>query len=316
MVQDTIEIPGQEQQIKVFGPQERHLKKIRETFAVSLTARRGIVKLAGDEAGVKGAKESLAALRQMAEKSPVEIRDEDVDRVLGQVQSDAPPPEPTPITLLDKGRTVVPKTAGQLHLVRMIRTHDIVFCSGPAGTGKTYMAMAMALHAMGKNEVRKIVLARPAVEAGEKLGFLPGDLYEKVNPYLRPLYDAMEDLLDLGKAKKLLERGLVEIVPVAFMRGRTLDRAFVILDEAQNCTTKQMMMFLTRLGVNAKAVITGDPSQVDLPPAERSGLVDAWETLRDVPGIGFVDLRATDVLRHPLVKEIVNAYERRKKTDQ
>ena len=186
MIQDTFEIQEAGQQVQVFGPQERHLKKIRETFAVSMTARRGIVKLTGDEAGVKGAKASLATLKQMAEQSPAGIRDEDVERVLGQIQGDAPPPEPVPIPLLDKGRTAVPKTAGQLHLVRMIRTHDIVFASGPAGTGKTYMAMAMALHAMGKNEIRKIVLARPAVEAGEKLGFLPGDLNEKVNPYLRP----------------------------------------------------------------------------------------------------------------------------------
>ncbi len=316
MAQDTFEIQGAEQQLKVFGPQERFLKKIRDAFAVGVTARKGVVRLSGDETGVKSARDALTALQQAALTAPAEIREEDVDRILGQVQNDAPPPEPTPIPLLDKNRTVIPKTVNQLQLVRMIRTHDIVFARGPAGTGKTYMAMAMALHAMGKNEIRKIVLARPAVEAGEKLGFLPGDLYEKVNPYLRPLYDAMEDLLDVGKAQKLIERDLVEIVPVAFMRGRTLDRAFVILDEAQNCTTKQMMMFLTRLGIHAKAVVTGDPTQVDLPPSERSGFVDAWETLRDIPGIGFVDLNATDVLRHPLVKEIVNAYDKRKKNDR
>ncbi len=310
-MEDSLKIGSYDEQLLVFGPQERFLKKIREAFGIEMSARNGLVKLSGAHEGVRSAKETILALQKAARSAPQEFGEDDVDRLVAQIRGATPPPAPLPIPLLEKGRSAIPKTAGQARLVEMIRTDDIVFCSGPAGTGKTYMAMAMALHAMGKNEVRKIILARPAVEAGEKLGFLPGDLFEKVNPYLRPLYDAMEDLLDYGKAKKLIERGLVEIVPVAFMRGRTLDRAFVILDEAQNCTPKQMMMFLTRLGLHAKAVVAGDATQVDLLPPERSGLADAWETLQGIPGIGFIQLDATDVLRHPLVKEIVRAYGRR-----
>jgi phosphate starvation-inducible PhoH-like protein len=209
-------------------------------------------------------------------------------------------------------RRISPKSLNQKRYIEAMRTHDIVFGVGPAGTGKTYLAMAMAVAALMNQEFIRIVLARPAVEAGEKLGFLPGDLYEKVNPYLRPLYDALHDMMDFDKATRLVQRGVIEVAPLAFMRGRTLNDSFVILDEAQNTTSEQMMMFLTRLGFGAKAVITGDVTQVDLPPGVTSGLVEARELLRGVEGIGFIHFSDKDVVRHPLVQDIIRAYESRR----
>jgi phosphate starvation-inducible PhoH-like protein len=208
-------------------------------------------------------------------------------------------------------RRISPKSLNQKRYIEAIRTRDIVFGIGPAGTGKTYLAMAMAVAALMNQEFIRIVLARPAVEAGEKLGFLPGDLYEKVNPYLRPLYDALHDMMDFEKATRLVQRGIIEVAPLAFMRGRTLNDSFVILDEAQNTTSEQMMMFLTRLGFGAKAVITGDVTQIDLPAGVVSGLVEARELLKGVEGIAFVRFTERDVVRHPLVQDIIRAYENR-----
>jgi phosphate starvation-inducible PhoH-like protein len=202
-----------------------------------------------------------------------------------------------------------PKSINQRRYLESIETHDIVFGVGPAGTGKTYLAMSEAVSYLTDKKVRRIILARPAVEAGEKLGFLPGDLQEKVNPYLRPLYDALYDMLDADKAARLLERGTIEVAPLAFMRGRTLNDAFVILDEAQNTTSEQMKMFLTRLGFGSKAVITGDITQIDLPTGRRSGLIEAISVVRNVPGIGFVNFDERDVVRHQLVQKIVKAYD-------
>lgn len=207
-------------------------------------------------------------------------------------------------------RTIAPKSMAQKHYIDSIRKNDIVFGIGPAGTGKTYLAMAMAVAALTKNEVARIVLTRPAVEAGERLGFLPGDLAEKVNPYLRPLYDALNDMVDVDRARRYMERGTIEVAPLAFMRGRTLNDAFVILDEAQNTTREQMKMFLTRLGFGSKAVITGDITQIDLPAGRDSGLVEAREILKDVAGIRFVEFSERDVVRHRLVSAIIRAYDR------
>jgi phosphate starvation-inducible PhoH-like protein len=207
-------------------------------------------------------------------------------------------------------RTITPKSVNQKAYIDAIRNFDIVFGIGPAGTGKTYLCMAMAVAELMKNTFTRIVLTRPAVEAGEKLGFLPGDLAEKVNPYLRPLYDALHDMVDFDRARKLVERGTIEVAPLAFMRGRTLNDSFVILDEAQNTTTEQMKMFLTRLGYGSKAVITGDVTQVDLPAGKVSGLREAQHVLRGIPGIRFVTFTERDVVRHPLVQEIIAAYER------
>lgn len=209
-----------------------------------------------------------------------------------------------------KRRFIIPKTDTQKRYLDAIREHDIVFGIGPAGTGKTYLAMAMAVNAFLKKQVSRIVLARPAIEAGEKLGFLPGDIQEKVNPYLRPLYDALYDMMEAEKSLKMIDRGVIEIAPLAFMRGRTLNDAFVILDEAQNTTTEQMKMFLTRLGFNSKAVITGDVTQIDLPSGRPSGLVEVIRILDGIEGITFINFSERDVVRHKLVQEIVKAYER------
>ncbi|WP_373049387.1 PhoH family protein [Vulgatibacter sp.] len=213
------------------------------------------------------------------------------------------------VYISSRNRVVAPKGLGQKRYIDAIRSHDITFGIGPAGTGKTYLAMAMAVAALAERKVKRIVLCRPAVEAGERLGFLPGDIAEKVNPYLRPLYDALNDMMDLEKAAGLIEKGTVEVAPLAFMRGRTLNDSFVILDEAQNTTPEQMKMFLTRLGFGSKAVITGDITQVDLPSGRTSGLADASEVLTDVEGIAFCRFTEVDVVRHPLVQQVVLAYE-------
>lgn len=219
------------------------------------------------------------------------------------------------IAVASKRRFIVPKTATQKTYIDAIRNHDIVIGIGPAGTGKTYLAMAMAISAFLKKQVSRIVLARPAIEAGEKLGFLPGDMFEKVNPYLRPLYDALYDMMEAEKASRLIERGVIEIAPLAFMRGRTLNDSFIILDEAQNTTSEQMKMYLTRLGFNSKTVITGDVTQIDLPQGKNSGLVEVVKILEGVEGIRFVFFSEKDVVRHKLVQEIVRAYERYEKRD-
>jgi phosphate starvation-inducible PhoH-like protein len=213
------------------------------------------------------------------------------------------------IPVPSRRKYVSPKTETQKRYVEAIRHHDIVFAIGPAGTGKTYLAMAMAVSSLFNKEVERIILARPAVEAGEKLGFLPGDLYDKVNPYLRPLHDALYDTMEFERAQRLMERGTIEIAPLAFMRGRTLNDSFIILDEAQNTTSEQMKMFLTRLGFHSKAVITGDVTQVDLPSGKLSGLVEVQDVLREVSGIRFVYFTERDVVRHELVQQIIRAYE-------
>jgi phosphate starvation-inducible PhoH-like protein len=215
------------------------------------------------------------------------------------------------VLMASRARPIQPKGLAQKRYVDAIREKDIVFGIGPAGTGKTYLAMAAAVRALVDKEVKRIVLARPAVEAGEKLGFLPGTMAEKVNPYLRPLYDALHDMMDFERAELLVEKGVIEVAPLAFMRGRTLNDAFVILDEAQNSTTEQMKMFLTRLGFNSKAVVTGDVTQIDLPTGQRSGLQEARELLADIDGIAMIYFTEVDVVRHPLVQKIIKAYDTR-----
>jgi phosphate starvation-inducible PhoH-like protein len=292
----------------LYGDHDYHLRLLRDTFGVKVVAREGAVSIEGDEAAVASAAKAFGLMRRRAEASQ-RLRLYEVEDVIDAVVRDPGFRDEVRVEVRGGGY-VTPRTRGQARYLQAIRDHDIVFSIGPAGTGKTYLAVAMALAALKAGELKKIILARPAVEAGEKLGFLPGDLREKVNPYLRPLYDALNDMLDFSQVQKYTERDVIEVVPLAFMRGRTLNRAFVILDEAQNTTVGQMKMFLTRLGVRSKGIITGDVTQIDLPPGQMSGLVHAEGVLRDIEGIAFVRLTKSDIVRHKLVEEIVEAYER------
>ncbi|HYR56195.1 MAG TPA: PhoH family protein [Myxococcaceae bacterium] len=294
------------------GGQNENLKIIERRLGVRVGQR-------GTELHLTGSPEALALAVKLVEELGNLIRGgrsvyrEDVEqaiKVLGRGSPNLKEVFVGPVFTRPGNRQVSPKSIAQKRYVDAIRSHDIVFAIGPAGTGKTYLAMAMAVAALQERKCKRIILARPAVEAGEKLGFLPGDLAEKVNPYLRPLYDALHDMIDVDRAAQLLDHGTIEVAPLAFMRGRTLNDAFVILDEAQNTTIEQMKMFLTRLGFNSKAVITGDVTQVDLPVGRASGLIHASEILRNIEGIAFCSFSEIDVVRHPLVQEVIRAYAR------
>jgi phosphate starvation-inducible PhoH-like protein len=296
----------------LFGHHDRHLKLIEEELGVRLSARGEELTLDGQPDATRHAERVLTELAALANEGMV-LQPDDITHALTALRHspDAPIREllSTATTIVTKKRFVAPKTPTQKTYIEAIEQHDIVIGIGPAGTGKTYLAMAMAVSALMKKEVSRIILARPAVEAGEKLGFLPGDMYAKVNPYLRPLYDALFDMMDMERATRLIERGDIEIAPLAFMRGRTLNDSFIILDEAQNATAEQMKMFLTRLGFHSKVVVTGDITQVDLPPDRVSGLIEVREILRNIDGIQFVYFDERDVVRHKLVQDIVKAYE-------
>ena len=307
-MKETIKIADAEVARMLYGESDRHLRLLRDTFRVKVVAREGTVSVEGDEAGVGAAKRAVDLMGRRAAESG-RLRLYEVEDIIDAVARDPGFRDEVRIEVRGGGY-VTPRTKGQARYLAAMRDHDIVFTIGPAGTGKTYLAVAMALQALRTGQVKKIVLARPAVEAGEKLGFLPGDLREKVNPYLRPLYDALNDMLDFAQVRKYMERDIIEVVPLAFMRGRTLNRSFVILDEAQNTTVGQMKMFLTRLGAGSKGVITGDVTQTDLPQDQISGLLNASEILRGIDGIGFVELSRRDIVRHKLVEAIVEAYER------
>ena len=295
------------------GERNGHLKAIEKQLDVRLHLRGNEFTVEGDKPDVELAARLLQELAELIRSGhPVfgsdivyaaRILSENIDRKLKDIFLDH-------VFIASNKRVITPKSVRQKEYIEAIRGHDIVFGIGPAGTGKTYLAMAMAVAALSKEMVRRIILVRPAVEAGEKLGFLPGDLAEKVNPYLRPLYDALHDMMDYERAAGLLQRGAIEVAPLAFMRGRTLSDAFVILDEAQNTTPEQMKMFLTRLGMGSKTVITGDITQIDLPDDKPSGLVDAMRLLEGIDGIQFTFFSRQDVVRHRLVQEIIQAYER------
>jgi len=298
--------------LPLLGRNDDHLRTLESELDVRIVARGHEIMLKGDERQVRRAERALTQLAELVRSGApvrsVEVRaairmlsdDEDAD--LKSVFSDA-------IPVPSRKKWVAPKTLGQKRYVDAIRKSDMVFGIGPAGTGKSFLAVAMAVSALMKREVARIVLTRPAVEAGERLGFLPGDLYEKVHPYLRPLYDALYDMLEAEKVQTLTEKGAIEIAPLAYMRGRTLNDSFIILDEAQNSTTEQMKMFLTRLGFNSKMVITGDITQVDLPASRGSGLIEVQRILGGVPGISFVYFDEHDVVRHRLVSAIIRAYD-------
>ncbi|MDY7035250.1 MAG: PhoH family protein [Thermodesulfobacteriota bacterium] len=295
------------------GEHSSHLKLLEKKIGLSIHLRGNNLTLQGGSWEIELAEKTLTQLYWLLEDQyPVYINDvEYALRILSADQS-----ANIKKIFLDKvyiasnKKNIAPKSINQKAYIDCIRRFDIVFGIGPAGTGKTYLAMAMAVASLIKKEVNRVVLARPAVEAGEHLGFLPGDLYEKVNPYLRPLYDALHDMMDFENASHLIQRGIIEVAPLAFMRGRTLNDSFVILDEAQNATTEQMKMFLTRLGFSSKAVITGDVTQTDLPEGKDSGLIEAREILKGIKGIKFVYFSRDDVIRHHLVQEIIDAYEK------
>lgn len=307
----TMESP--EQFINIFGIREENIPIFKEELGVEIYAHGDEVQITGDEDKVQLAKLTLEKL------SEIVLRGETVDRTriryaielaaegkadrIGEIMRDV-------IAITYRGRQVKCKTLGQKQYVDAIKQNTCTFAVGPAGTGKTYLAIAMAVVALKNKEIEKIILTRPAVEAGEKLGFLPGDLAQKVDPYLRPLYDALHEMMGVDAYQRLVERGAVEVAPLAYMRGRTLNDAFIILDEAQNTTSEQMKMFLTRMGMGSKMVITGDVTQIDLPTGKRSGLVEALEVLKDVQDIGIVRLSHRDVVRHELVQAIVRAYEK------
>ncbi len=311
MPSETLQFETPRAACALYANDERLLREMEQALGLAITTREGWIRLEGEESAIRSGRvifEQLESARQQGVNiGKVEfryaLRQGDGAATLAGLSVDK-------IICSPRKPAVIPKTSGQRDYVRAIRDHDIVFGVGPAGTGKTYLAMAMAVAALKKEKVSRIVLTRPAVEAGETLGFLPGDLQEKILPYLRPLYDALYDMLDVDEIQKFMDRGIIEIAPLAYMRGRTLNHAFIILDEAQNTTAEQMFMFLTRMGHESKCVITGDRTQVDLPRNKKSGLSEALEALRAVQGISLNVLSEKDVVRHPLVQAIVNAYQR------
>ena len=308
-----LEVADRELLLRLTGPNGSQLKALEAEFDVSMGLRGDTIRIHGKTADVQLVERVLAELVDIMSRralGPAEI--------VRAARTAAAHPDVHLRELFDDvvlrtatKRVISPKGVAQQAYVSAIRSHDVVFGVGPAGTGKTYLAMAMAVAALQERSVKRIILTRPAVEAGEKLGFLPGDLAEKVNPYLRPLYDALHDMMDDARVGALMDRGTIEVAPLAFMRGRTLNDAFVILDEAQNTTQEQMKMFLTRLGFRSRAVITGDITQVDLPTGKRSGLQDANSLLRGIEGIAFCTFSDADVVRHPLVQKIIRAYDER-----
>ena len=303
----TIAIEDQEQIRALLGAQDQYLKRVRRELGLQVVLRDEALHLQGTDEQVEHATEVFEELLGILQKKG-HLDEAEVTRALNRT-SFADDSQESPIDLFDRARQVNARTPGQAAYVDAMRTHDLTFCTGPAGCGKTYLAVAMALNSLRQEQHRKIVLVRPAVEAGERLGFLPGDMLAKVNPYLRPLLDALNDMLDFEQVQRYLEFDVVEIVPLAFMRGRTLNDTFIILDEAQNTTVTQMKMFLTRMGEGSKIVVTGDETQIDLPSSVSSGLVDATGRLKKIKGVAVVEMTGRDIVRHRLVREIVTAYD-------
>jgi phosphate starvation-inducible PhoH-like protein len=308
MIEATIPLVDSTRALSLFGARDQHLRAIRETLGVSITHRDGEIRVTGEEAAVARAKEALSQLNSQLDSQGA-ITVDHVSDVLGLVTGKKNGAITASGIDVVAARRISPRTQGQARYIQSIRENDITFAIGPAGTGKTYLAVAVAVEALKHHQIRKIVLVRPAVEAGESLGFLPGDLHAKINPYLRPLLDALHEMIDYDQMKRYMEQDVIEVVPLAYMRGRTLNESFIILDEAQNTTIAQMKMFLTRMGQGSKIVISGDTTQIDLPRPSASGLIDAVARLRDIPGVNIVQLSKTDIVRHRLVQDIVRAYE-------
>ena len=308
MSRSTLAVVDSKRLLELFGPRDQHLRKIRTALDVGISARDGEIHIEGEDAAVHRATQIFESLDQSLRTDGI-VTDQIVERLLSGNSTSEKSMHQESIEVHRPGGRIVPRSSGQANYVRAIRQSDVVFCEGPAGCGKTFLAVAMAVSALREQHVTKIVLVRPAVEAGESLGFLPGDLQAKIDPYLRPLLDALREMMDFDLLKKLTEQDVIEMIPLAYMRGRTLNQAFIILDEAQNTTVAQMKMFLTRLGVGSKMVISGDTTQIDLPSNRKSGLIDAMERLGEVSGCHRISLGGGDIVRHPLVQRIVEAYE-------
>ncbi len=307
----TIQLDSADKQLELFGPADSHLRLLRQSLGVQLTARQANLIITGKEKNVNRAAEIINKMQKhLIKRGPLTA--DKVTAFLTQDDSSITAETSKAITVYSHKKVVEPVTSGQLKYVETMLANDLTFCIGPAGTGKTYLAVAIVVSMLKKRQIRRIVLARPAVEAGEKLGFLPGDVQAKVNPYLRPLFDALEDMMDFTQMKKFMELDIIEIIPLAFMRGRTLNEAAIICDEAQNTSPLQMLMVLTRLGHGSKMIITGDITQIDLDTGQKSGMVEAIETLQRIKGIGVVELTQRDIVRHRLVQNIVQAYKKRK----
>jgi phosphate starvation-inducible protein PhoH and related proteins len=309
-----IRFESQKETQGLLGAQDANLKVIERELKVKLTLRGEHLKISGSAANIKKASQLVEYLLLGLRSGSAEIGQTDLAYLISNLKKNKAAQQleqlDTGIILSCAGKQIGPKTAGQREYVEAIQKHDIVFGIGPAGTGKTYLAMACAVEALKKQEVRRIILTRPAIEAGESLGFLPGDLQAKISPYLRPLYDALYDMMEARRIENYIETGIIEVAPLAYMRGRTLNDAFIVLDEAQNCTAEQMKMFLTRLGFDSKAVITGDMTQSDLPGAKPIGLLQAQDILKEIEGIKFIYFGGSDVVRHLLVQRIIQAYEK------
>jgi len=312
-MEHSVRLLNNEEAQAICGPQDEYLRLIAREFKVKLSLQSGRLKIKGTATNIKKTEELISTLLGIVRSGKPEIGRKDlVELVKNTRQPDKRIGASVGLQNLEASRlkTVGPKTKGQKEYVEAIKKYDIVFGLGPAGTGKTYLAMACAVEALNKQEVRRIILTRPALEAGESLGFLPGDMYEKISPYLRPLYDALYDMMEPERIERYLETGIIEVAPLAYMRGRTLNDAFIILDEAQNCSPEQLKMFLTRLGFDSKAVITGDLTQSDLPGGRPSGLLQAQDILKEISGIKFIYFSGADVVRHALVQKIIEAYEK------
>ena len=307
-MEKTLTLQDAERRALIYGPRDKHLRLIRDAFGVKLSAREGEVHVQGPAGDVRHAHLVLEELQRMAADGQA-ISEAEVQQIVETVRRSGAPPAEFSIDVYGAGRPVRPQTPGQLAYCRALERNDLVFCIGPAGTGKTYLAVATAVHALKAHQIKRVVLVRPAVEAGERLGFLPGDVQAKVNPYLRPLLDALHDMIGFEQVRAHIEADIIEIIPLAYMRGRTLNDAFIILDEAHNTTTAQMKMFLTRMGMRSKMVVTGDVTQMDLKEGMKSGLVDAWDKLAGIAGVEFHEMTKRDIVRHRLVQDIVNAYE-------
>jgi phosphate starvation-inducible PhoH-like protein len=311
MSETTVTLGSRDEALLLFGSRDQHLRAIRDALGVRLIARGDTLQIEGGDEQVSRADRVFQQLRHMLRQQG-SLSPEDVRTVLDVIQHGGDRLEAQNLSVREGGRHVRPRTDGQARYVRAMFDNDLTLCIGPAGTGKTYLAVGMAVSLLRQGQVKRIVLVRPAVEAGERLGFLPGDLVAKINPYLRPLFDSLHDMLEPEQVRRYMDNDIIEIVPLAYMRGRTLNQAVIILDEGQNTTVPQMKMFLTRMGNGSKIIVTGDVTQVDLPRQMRSGLLDAIHRLRDIDRIAVVHLDEHDIVRHPLVQQIVRAYEEEK----